>query len=85
MTVWLLDPLSYEFMRNALLVGILAGVLCPVVGTYLIVQRMALLGDVIALTIFAMFWLALLFSPNQGILLSLWFRQRSRPSDLQDK
>ncbi|HEY9798572.1 MAG TPA: metal ABC transporter permease [Leptolyngbyaceae cyanobacterium] len=35
-------------MRNALAVGILTGILCPVVGTYLIVQRMALLGDVIA-------------------------------------
>lgn len=45
---WLIEPLSYEFMRNALAVGILIGILCPVVGTYLIVQRMALLGDVIA-------------------------------------
>lgn len=44
----LLDPLHYEFMRNALAAGILVGILCPVVGTYLIVQRMALLGDVIA-------------------------------------
>ncbi len=45
---WLIEPLSYEFMRNAIAVGILTGILCPVVGTYLIVQRMALLGDVIA-------------------------------------
>ena len=45
---WLIEPLGYEFMRNALAVGILTGILCPVVGTYLIVQRMALLGDVIA-------------------------------------
>lgn len=44
----LLDPLHYEFMRNALAAGIFVGILCPVVGTYLIVQRMALLGDVIA-------------------------------------
>jgi manganese/iron transport system permease protein len=45
---WLLEPLSYEFMRNAIAISILIGVLCPVVGSYLIVQRMALLGDVIA-------------------------------------
>jgi manganese/iron transport system permease protein len=44
----LLDPLSYEFMRNAIAVGTIVGILCPVVGSYLIVQRMALLGDVIA-------------------------------------
>jgi manganese/iron transport system permease protein len=35
-------------MRNAVIVGFLVGILCPVVGSYLIVQRMALLGDVIA-------------------------------------
>jgi manganese/iron transport system permease protein len=45
---WLVEPLQFEFMRNALLSGILAGILCPVVGSYLIVQRMTLLGDVMA-------------------------------------
>ena len=44
----LLEPLHYEFMRNAIAIGILVGILCPVMGTYLVVQRMALLGDVIA-------------------------------------
>lgn len=44
----LLDPLHYEFMRNAIAISIVIGILCPVVGSYLIVQRMALLGDVIA-------------------------------------
>jgi manganese/iron transport system permease protein len=44
----LLEPLDYEFMRNAIAIGVLVGILCPVVGSYLIVQRMALLGDVIA-------------------------------------
>ncbi len=44
----ILDPWNYEFMRHALMIGLLVGILCPVVGTYLIVQRMALLGDVIA-------------------------------------
>jgi manganese/iron transport system permease protein len=45
---WLLNPLAYEFMRQALVAGLLVGILCPVVGCYLVVQRMALLGDVIA-------------------------------------
>lgn len=45
---WLIEPLGYEFIRNAIAVGILVGILCPVVGSYLIVQRMALLGEVIA-------------------------------------
>ncbi|MBW4460015.1 MAG: metal ABC transporter permease [Nodosilinea sp. WJT8-NPBG4] len=45
---WLLNPLNYDFMRQALLASLLVGILCPVVGTYLIVQRMAMLGDVVA-------------------------------------
>jgi manganese/iron transport system permease protein len=44
----ILEPLSFEFMRGALIIAVLMGVLCSVVGTYLIVQRMGLLGDVIA-------------------------------------
>ena len=45
---WLLEPLSFEFMRHAILTAILLGVLCAVVGSYLIVQGMGLLGDVIS-------------------------------------
>lgn len=45
---FLLGPLNYQFMQNALIIGILVGLLCPVIGCLLIVQRMALLGDVIA-------------------------------------
>lgn len=45
---FLLEPLSFKFMRGALATAILLGILCAVVGTYLIVQRMGLLGDVIA-------------------------------------
>ncbi len=45
---FLVDPWTYEFMRNAIVIALLVGILCPVVGTYLIVQRMALYGDVIA-------------------------------------
>ncbi len=48
MLTWLLEPLNYEFMRQAIAIGIVVGILCPIVGSYLIVQRMALLGDVIA-------------------------------------
>ena len=45
---WLIEPLEFEFMRNAIMTAILLGILSAVVGTYLIVQRMGLLGDVIA-------------------------------------
>ncbi|MFM7423647.1 MAG: metal ABC transporter permease [Elainella sp.] len=44
----LLEPLGFEFMRNAIAIAVIMGVLCAVIGSYLIVQRMGLLGDVIA-------------------------------------
>jgi manganese/iron transport system permease protein len=44
----LLDPFHYDFMRNAIAAGVLIGILCPIIGTFLVVQRMALMGDVIA-------------------------------------
>lgn len=45
---WLTEPLEFEFMRNAIAIGILIGILSAVIGSYLIVQQMGLLGDVIA-------------------------------------
>jgi ABC-type Mn2+/Zn2+ transport system permease subunit len=45
---WLLDPLQFEFMRNAIATGILLGILSAVVGSYLIVQQLGMIGEVIA-------------------------------------
>ncbi len=45
---FLTEPLSYDFMQYALAASVLVGTLCPVIGTYLVVQRMGLLGDVVA-------------------------------------
>jgi manganese/iron transport system permease protein len=44
----LIEPLQFEFMRHALLTAVMMGVICAVVGSYLMVQHMGLLGDVIA-------------------------------------
>jgi len=85
---WLIEPLGYEFMRNAIAVGILVGILCPVVGTYLIVQRMALLGDVIAHAVLpglaiAFFWgvdilLGAFISGVFSTFVIAWIRTQSR-------
>lgn len=45
---WLIQPLNYDLMQNALAAGILVGILCPVVGAYLVVQRMSFLGSVVS-------------------------------------
>lgn len=88
MLSWVLDPLGYEFMRNAIAIGILVGILCPVVGSYLIVQRMAMLGDVIAhcvlpglsVAVFLGFDLLLgaFGSGVAGALFMTWIRNQSR-------
>ncbi|MBD0262606.1 MAG: metal ABC transporter permease [Tolypothrix sp. Co-bin9] len=84
----LLEPLSFEFMRNALLTAIMLGVLCSVVGSYLIVQRMGLLGDVIAHAVLPGLAIAFFFGVDiflgafiSGILSTLiiaWIQSQSR-------
>nr|YP_009296781.1 maturase [Bangiopsis subsimplex]AOM66124.1 maturase [Bangiopsis subsimplex]ARO90319.1 manganese transport system membrane protein [Bangiopsis subsimplex] len=42
------EPLQYAFMQRSLIVAIGVGLLCAIVGSYLMVQRLALLGDAIS-------------------------------------
>nr|YP_010338446.1 manganese transport system membrane protein [Rhodaphanes brevistipitata]UNJ18396.1 manganese transport system membrane protein [Rhodaphanes brevistipitata] len=42
------EPLEYAFMQRSLVVAISVGLLCAIVGSYLMVQRLALLGDAIS-------------------------------------
>lgn len=44
----LIEPLQYSFMQRSLFIAILVGIICAVVGSYLMVQRLALLGDAIS-------------------------------------
>lgn len=48
---WLAEPLSYGFMVRGLLASLMVGVLCSVLGTYVILQGMAFFGDALAHTI----------------------------------
>src|SRR5512141_2674404 len=45
---WLLEPLSYEFMQRGLIASVMVGVLCAVMGTYVVLRGMAFLGDAMA-------------------------------------
>ena len=42
---WLTDPLQAEFMQRAFIAAIIIGVVAPVVGTWVVLRRMANLGD----------------------------------------
>ena len=42
------DPLQFSFFVRALLAAILVGILCPVLGTFVVLRGMAFLGDALA-------------------------------------
>lgn len=44
----LLEPISYEFMQRGLLASVMVGVLCAMVGCYVVLRGMAFLGDALA-------------------------------------
>lgn len=45
---WLLQPFSYAFMQRGLVVAIMVGILCAVIGCYVVLRSMAFLGDALA-------------------------------------
>jgi len=48
MISWLLAPLQYTFMQRGLIAAILVGILCSVVGAYVVLRGLAFLGDALA-------------------------------------
>ncbi len=48
---FLLEPLQYEFMQRGMIASILVGIVCAVVGAYVVLRGMAFFGDALAHTI----------------------------------
>jgi manganese/iron transport system permease protein len=48
---FLWQPLSYEFMQRGMIAAVLVGIVCAVVGTYVVLRGMAFFGDALAHTI----------------------------------
>lgn len=44
---------QYEFMRNAFLAGILVSILCPIIGSFLVLKRFSMMGDTLSHSAFA--------------------------------
>lgn len=84
---FLIEPLQYGFMQRSLIIAILVGLLCAVVGSYLMVQRLALLGDAISHSVLPGLAIAFQIGANifigafiAGVLSTLavaWIRVRS--------
>lgn len=45
---FLFEPLAYEFMQRGMLASVIVGVLCAVIGCYVVLRGMAFLGDAMA-------------------------------------
>ena len=45
---YLIDPFQYSFMMRALIVSILIGIMCPVMGAYVVTRGRAFMGDALA-------------------------------------
>jgi manganese/iron transport system permease protein len=45
---WLLQPMQYGFMQRGLIAALIIGVLCAVIGCYVVLRSMAFLGDALA-------------------------------------
>ena len=48
MLAWLLDPLQYGFMWRSLAAAAIVGIVCAVVGTFVVLRGMAFFGDALA-------------------------------------
>jgi ABC-type Mn2+/Zn2+ transport system permease subunit len=48
MLTWLTDPLQYDFMQRGLMAATIIGVVCAVIGCYVVLRSMAFLGDALA-------------------------------------
>ncbi|MFQ5380515.1 MAG: metal ABC transporter permease [Dehalococcoidia bacterium] len=49
---WIVDPLGYEFMRRALVEAVIVGVICGLVGCFVVLRGMAFIGDALAHAVF---------------------------------
>jgi len=45
---WIAQPFSYAFMIRGLWASLIVGVVCPVLGTYVVLRGMAFMGDALA-------------------------------------
>ena len=64
MIEWLTDPLAYGFMQRGLLAALMVGVLCAVIGCYVVLRSMAFLGDAMAHAVLPGIAIAYLLSAN---------------------
>ncbi len=88
---WLFEPLRYGFMVRGLLASMMVGVICSVIGTYVILQGMAFFGDALAHIIlpgivvaYLVGWPLVLGALIVGILAALGIGALSRRGEIRE-
>jgi len=69
---FLLQPLQYQFMQRGMIAAVLVGIVCAVVGTYVVLRGMAFFGDALAHTILPGIALGYLISGGARDVLFWW-------------
>ncbi len=89
---WIVAPLAYGFMQRSMLAAVLVGILCAIVGCYVVLRSMAFLGDALAHAVLPGVALAYLMGANLligalaaavvvALLISLFSRQGTIKED----
>jgi manganese/iron transport system permease protein len=83
---WITEPLQYTFMQSGLLAAALVGLACAAIGVYVVLRRMAFIGDALAHTIlpgviiaYLSGWSLTVGALGAGLLTALgigWFSRR---------
>lgn len=66
------SPLQYEFMLRGMLAAVMVGIVCAVIGTFVVLRGMAFFGDALAHTILPGIALGYLISGNTREVLFWW-------------
>jgi ABC-type Mn2+/Zn2+ transport system permease subunit len=48
MIAWLVDPLSYGFMQRGLVAAVIIGIVCAVMGAFVVLKGLAFIGDAVS-------------------------------------
>lgn len=88
---WLIAPFSYAFMQRGFLAAVMVGILCAVVGCYVVLRSMAFLGDALAHAILPGIAIAYLLGGNlllgaliAAVLVALGIGALSRQGTLKE-
>jgi ABC-type Mn2+/Zn2+ transport system permease subunit len=89
--VWITEPFSYAFMLRGLLASLIVGVICPILGTYVVLRGMAFMGDAMAHIIlpgvvigFLLGWPLALGALIFGVLAALAIGEINRRSEIKE-